>query len=202
MPTTIQAQSYPCISSRNKLSPFLTNLFAKGYQPSAPTQKDFAGIHPSRKQHFFDTQNGRPMDQYQHLIIGDSLTRDIYIPDCFTITKGGCGIKDIINMLYNDMHITEADYKIVKSVTLCVGTNPLSNPNYPQLGIMHDYDQLVRKLSDIFPNAIIGLFNITPRKYNSFNNLTRIKSFNNFLFDLEFTYKNAKVITKRFLGIY
>ena len=165
------------------------------HQSISTTQQGYFGFHPLREQVCVDKNiSAHPKIKYQHLIIGDSLTRDISTPDCYTITKGGCGIKDIINMLNKDSGINEAEYRDFKSVTLCVGTNPVSNTQYPLLHIMHDYNDLVRKLSNIFPNAVIGLFNITPRKYNNFQHLIRIKSFNNFLYDLEFTYRFAKVI--------
>ena len=54
----------------------------------------------------------------------------------------------------------------------------------PLLEVMADYNKLVIELKVLFPNAIIGLFNIPPRKYEHISMYHRINAFNYFMLDL------------------
>ena len=114
-----------------------------------------------------------------HLIIGDSLTRDILPNDnTVTMTKGGARMRDIIPLLdKSDNLLAPSDYKNIKSVILCVGTNAINDLSCPLLYSFSDYDKVVRELIALFPNAIIGLFNIPPRFYHSVETYTSFQSF-------------------------
>jgi hypothetical protein len=134
----------------------------------------------------------------EHVIIGDSLTRNITLPGCITITQGGCHPKDIPRMLYtcNDV-FPVSQYTNIKSVTLCAGTNPVSHFQLPLLAIVGDYNKLVCDIMGQFPNATVGFFNIPPRVLQRpFNHhVSRINTFNGFLQDFTLCYKNTKVIS-------
>lgn len=131
----------------------------------------------------------------KHLIIGDSLTKGIALPNTVTLSKGGGQTKDILELLRTSHGVVEeADYEGIESVTLCVGTNSLCNLSIPLLVIMSEYEELIKELSCIFPNAKIGMLNVLPRRYNHMMQLIRIKSFNNYLYDLEFRYGSVFLI--------
>ena len=98
-----------------------------------------------------------------------------------TVFKGGAKIKDIRPMVENK--VPSVDVNQVKSVTLCVGTNNLTDRK-PLYQIINEYVDLVTYLSNTFPRARIGLFNVPPRFYSSIELLIRIRAFNNSLLDL------------------
>ena len=103
-----------------------------------------------------------------------------------TITRGGGEIPDILPMLEdNKDELPISEYGRIKSITVCVGTNDLSDLQLPLLRIMTEYDRLINQLLIIFPNALVMLYNIPPRICERFNPIVRIKSFNNFMYDLE-----------------
>ena len=108
-----------------------------------------------------------------------------------TVFKGGAKIKDIRPMVENK--VPSVDVNQVKSVTLCVGTNNLTDRK-PLYQIINEYVDLVTYLSNTFPRARIGLFNVPPRFYSSIELLIRIRAFNNSLLDLTNFYKNVEVI--------
>ena len=155
----------------------------------------FSGMHPSRMSTMLKTDDdAMTTAPIKHVIIGDSLTRDIDLPGTVTITKGGCRITDILYMLKNDKKLSKDQYKGIETVTLCVGTNSVSKLDIPMVRILNDYDNLIREFTKLFPMARIGLFNIPPRKYLNFYHLVRLKSFNNCLFDFEISHPNAQLI--------
>lgn len=131
---------------------------------------------------------------FEHLIIGDSLTRDINLRKCITITKGGCRVDQLFDVLKGCKYFTEPEYQNFKTITVCVGTNSVNKVNIPFLTILKDYDTLINKLSSTFPTAKIGMLNILPRAYKHFPQLARIKAFNNCLFDFQEQYQQVQVV--------
>ena len=177
-----------CLSFRKVVVPNAKNDNAE----SATMPLYFNGYQTQQQQ-----QHGKipPFDiPKEHLIIGDSLTRGIDAPNTITVTKGGCVVSDILEILKNSDELHPSEYHKIRTVTVCVGTNSLSKAHVPLLAVMSDYDKLIRDLSGIFPEAVIGMFNVPPRKYSNIYHLCRIKSFNNFLYDLENVYKNTVLI--------
>ena len=148
---------------------------------------EFTGMHPSRLSTLLKSdQDDMTTVPIKHVIVGDSLTRDINLPGTVTITKGGCRITDILTMLKNDKMLSKDQYKDTETVILCVGTNSISKLDIPLVTILNDYDNLISEFTKLFPMARIGLFNIPPRKYLNFNHVVRLKSFNNCFLILKF----------------
>ena len=144
-------------------------------------------------QHVIEEPSHVPSSK-EHLIIGDSLTRGIVFENTITVTQGGCDVPQVLEVLKNSNDILPSEYHNIKTVTVCVGTNSIAKAHIPLLQVISDYDKLIRELTALFPGALIGLFNIPPRKYSSVYHLCRIKSFNNFLYDLENFYTNTLLI--------
>ena len=112
-----------------------------------------------------------------------------------TITRGGGEIPDILPMLEdNKDELPISEYGRIKSITVCVGTNDLSDLQLPLLRVMTEYDRLINQLLIIFPNALVMLYNIPPRICHRFNHIVRIKSFNNFMYDLEVSNRRVQLI--------
>ena len=113
-----------------------------------------------------------------------------------TMFKGGAKIKDMERFIENELitlKMSEDDLLQVKSVTVSVGTNNLTDRK-PLYNICNEYAELIEYLSNKFPRARIGLFNIPPRFYPNIGLLIRIRAFNNFLLDLASFHKNINVI--------
>ena len=120
-----------------------------------------------------------------HLIIGDSMVKGLVIPGDRTVSicKGGIHPKDVTQLLPSAVDILHPDdYDGVRTVTLVVGTNALNIPSngrrIPFLDVVFDYEKLVSDLSQLFPNARIGLYNVLPRKYSTIETRDRIGAFN------------------------
>ena len=103
----------------------------------------YTGMHPSREQKVESTkatipENTKMFGKYKpkHFIIGDSLTRDVNLPESVTMTKGGCDIKDVLNILDMSTKLGESEYQYIETVTMCVGTNPISRLHISLLSIM------------------------------------------------------------------
>ena len=121
----------------------------------------------------------------QHLVIGDSLIRRVALPNSVTRCRGGGKPGDIIPYLMDNHHILpREDYPHILTVTLSCGTNSLSDLRLNLGDIMSDYDELLKSICTLFPNAQIALFNIPPRSYRSRRFIHRIHTFNDFLFDI------------------
>lgn len=121
----------------------------------------------------------------KHLVIGDSLIRNINLENCITLCKGGAIPRDILPLLKsNQTCLPPMSYTNIESITLSCGTNLIHKLAIPLADIFLEYDDLVGDLRALFPNAIISLFNIPPRPYSNYNVVRRINIFNNFLFDL------------------
>ena len=125
--------------------------------------------------------------QIKHIIVGDSLMRHIKGGrDSVTFFKGGAKIADIVPLLDHNFKTKNFDdifLSKVKSITLSVGTNDLTN-HMPVHVILSKYCELLEYLKRKLPNARILLFNIPPRYYPSIDLLFRIRAFNNSLLDL------------------
>ena len=129
----------------------------------------------------------------EHVIIGDSLIRNIVLPNTLNICKGGARPHDLGKLLSEKVDELEIDTNKIKSVTISVGTNMLEFDRkikgfIPMMEVYSDYDQFVRMCMGIFPNAKLLLFNITPRKYCFRYTHDRICLLNLFIRDLEMTY--------------
>ena len=104
-----------------------------------------------------------------------------------TVCKGGISPDDVMQVLSNSTDILHPDkYKDIRTVTLIVGTNALSvnspNTGKPLLGVIKDYEKLIVDLTETFPNATLGLYNVLPRAYKCLETRQRIEMFNN-IFD-------------------
>ena len=132
----------------------------------------------------------------EHLIIGDSLTRGIEIPNSITLTKPGAKPCDIIPLLQDNLD--KSQLLKIKSVIIVVGTNSVSVDRYgncvPIIDVMYGYRTLVTDLLGIFPNTHIGLFNIPPKRWYNHRTPHRIKMFNMFLDECADTYDNVTAI--------
>ena len=65
------------------------------------------------------------LDTIEHLVVGDSLTRFIKVPNTVTLTKGGAHPKDIIDLI--DENLDSKILPKIKSVSVMVGTNPIGS---------------------------------------------------------------------------
>lgn len=123
----------------------------------------------------------------QHIVLGDSLMRYVNTnKDSLTIFKGGAIISDIKPLFENTIRenkFTDEILKNIKSLTLCVGTNNLTD-KVPLHKILYEYCELLDYLRHKLPSCRIGLFNIPPRFYHTIDLMIRIKAFNNSLLDL------------------
>ena len=136
-------------------------------------------------------------DSPKHLIIGDSLCKGLKVPGSTFIFKGGIHPNEVIRLLPTSMDILHpTEYDEVKSVTLVVGTNALNvrRPGraIPLMDVICDYEKLIYELTQFFPNAMIGLFNVIPRSYTCAETIDRIVLFNN-LFSSHVTQHFPKV---------
>ena len=100
-----------------------------------------------------------------------------------SICKGGIQPHEVLQLLPSHQDVLPHEhYNSIRTVTLIVGTNALNIPNHgrcrPLLDIVYDYEKLVHELTDLFPNARIGLFNVIPRAYSSIKTRHRIAMFN------------------------
>ena len=119
----------------------------------------------------------------RHLVIGDSLIRNVKLPNSITICKGGAKPRDLIAHIRRE-GITCQHYQFIETITICCGTNSVGNPYIDMESIKSDYDMLLREIIGLFPNARIALFNIPPRSYSTPIVVDRIFEFNNFLFHI------------------
>ena len=70
------------------------------------------------------------------LIIGDSMTIGLTVPDSVVISKGGIHPCEVLKLLHDSPDLLHPDdYERICSVTLVVGTNPL-NVTSPGKGIL------------------------------------------------------------------
>ena len=127
----------------------------------------------------------RPREPPEHVIMGDSMVNGLEIPGDRTVSifKGGIHPKDVTQLLPSAVDILHPeDYNGVRTVTLVVGTNALNIPDngrgIPFLDIVFDYEKLISDLSQLFPNARIGLYNVLPRKFSTIETRDRIGAFN------------------------
>ena len=119
----------------------------------------------------------------RHLVIGDSMTIGLNVPDSVVISKGGIHPYEVSKLLQDSHDLLHPDdYEKIRSVTLVVGTNALNvtspGEGIPLLDIVFDYEALVNKLINFFPNARLGLFNVLPRAYVCRETFFRIETFN------------------------
>ena len=143
------------------------------------------------------------LDKIQHIILGDSLTCGVELPNTLTLTKSGGRPEDMLSLIISK--VDPRCYPNITSIILLVGTNSVSLENKPCakpdvrnfspiVNVMNQYQELINNLSSIFPRAYIGLFNIPPRRW--MNTLTpyRIGIFNHFLHECAEIYANVVTI--------
>ena len=63
-------------------------------------------------------------------------------------------------------------------LTGCALNIPDNGRGIPFLDIVFDYEKLISDLSQLFPNARIGLYNVLPRKFSTIETRDRIGAFN------------------------
>ena len=119
----------------------------------------------------------------EHLIIGDSMVKGLWVPGSVSICKSGIRPDEVLQMLPDSLDVIHPkDYDNVKTLTLVVGTNALNvkrpRQGIPLLDVVEDYEKLIHDLIKLFPNARIGLYNVLPRAYTCTETRDRIKLFN------------------------
>ena len=127
----------------------------------------------------------------EHVILGDSLTRHVKLPNTLNLCQGGARPNDLANLI-ND-NLDDIDTNLVKTVTISAGTNMVEYDRklkrfIPMLQVYSDYDHLIRVCIGLFPNAKLLLFNVPPRTYMFEYTHDRICMLNFFIRDLEKTY--------------
>ena len=136
-------------------------------------------VHPGRV-------DGQTRKSIENVIIGDSLVKGLDVPNTLHLCKGGIHPKEVLTHIIpipKDVLPPES-YSHVKTLTLIVGTNALNVDSYeptPLLDVIKNYENLVRELRSMFPNAQIALFNVIPRMYTTKETLHRIEIFNTFV---------------------
>ena len=136
-------------------------------------------MHPGRV-------DGQTRKSIENVIIGDSLVKGLDVPNTLHLCKGGIHPKEVLTHIIpipKDVLPPES-YSHVKTLTLIVGTNALNVDSYeptPLLDVIKNYENLVRELRSMFPNAQIALFNVIPRMYTTKETLHRIEIFNTFV---------------------
>ena len=123
-------------------------------------------------------------EQYDHVIIGDSLVKGLNVRYNTHICKGGIHPKHVLPLLSSCYDtLPREQYNDIKTVTLIVGTNALningySNKGTPFFEVISDYISLIRELKKLFPNARMALFNVIPRASTNRKTPQRIIDFN------------------------
>lgn len=171
--------------ARQQKRPHAPRMLYDGYQEPPP------GKLPLTEEVKVDPKPiSKPKPTPQHLVIGDSLVRDIWLPNCVTVCVSGATPRDLLQHIRRNKFelIPDDQYRCIRSITICCGTNSLGRPHIPIGDIKSDYDMLVRELVGLFPTAKIALVNVPPRKYISPEVVDRIFDFNSFLYHIAQSY--------------
>lgn len=165
---------------QQKMAP---RVLTDGYQGSTLDIPPYPG---SLKKEEGPKADPTPKPTPQHLVIGDSLVRDVWLPNCVTVSVSGGKPSDILHHIRKNKFelIPEEKYSCIRSITVCCGTNSVGRPHIPLYELKSDFDMLLRELIGLFPNARIALVNVPPRRYSSPEVIDRIYDFNSFLYHI------------------
>lgn len=112
--------------------------------------------------------------------------KGLYVKGSLSICKGGISPDEVMQLLSHSTDILHPEkYDQILTITLIVGTNALSvkspKTGKPLLNVVKDYEKLIQDLTETFPNARLGLYNVLPRAYICPETRQRIEMFNDIL---------------------